>query len=317
MEMYMSELEQQMFNDYVKESGLKEKTISEYRYAVNECCRTLGMEFLRIRKEDMDWYQGILEQGQLNEHLTYKTIAYKMSVLYMFSDFIMRHAKEYNIPGYVNPTVVLKKPAYNINVAPDSMPTMKELDLILEAAKKDPMVTAILVLVTKCALTTKQVTELKKDDFIIDSEQNFGILRPFKMSANKYLKVTDDVTSVLNDWMLMRKAAPGERHMFLNAKGGALSIRSLQNRIHDVVAEAAENGKHMNPVVEVKNYSLDDLRNLSVTLMIAGGAEPDDVMDYAGIRPQWARRYETAVEAFRNSPVDFVPINFTIRMNDN
>lgn len=295
---YLSETTKKIFEDY-KETLRTEKAKSEYFYVINSFCEYTQKDYLDCGYSDFKAFCDMLDTSVASGRYSFKTICFKHSVLHMFSTYIDAYSDTYGIKDFRNYMIKIPKPVASVAVKPASIPTAEELDKIYEAAKDDPLMYAIIALVNKCALTTAQLSTLRKSNFIIDSNQNVGMVFPYEFGSNRYLKITDDVVKILNSYITTRN---DESDYFFIGKGGKpLSHRTLQGRTSRLMEKAfGPNGK---------SFTLQDLRNLSVVLMLKGGAAEETVAEYIGIGAKWIQRYGRAVEEFNKAPCDYINIS--------
>lgn len=296
---YLSEVSKQIFNDY-KHTLKSEKSQQEYYYIINAFCSFCGKDYLEADADDFKGYFESLETGAAVGNISTKTICTRYAVMINFSAYIVSHIDAYPISSFVNYMVKVKKPGVSINIRSKSIPSLEQLDRIYTAAHTDYMMFCIISLVNKCALTVEQICKLKLQNFILDSELNCGILFPYQYSADKYIKLPDDVRDILNDYVNGIRNHHTD-YLFCNAKGGPLTPRVLQNRMQRIVKQAAAG--------EEWDFTLQDIRNLSVVLMLKGGADSEDVASYIGINSKWMQKFDKAVEDFIFAPCDFINLD--------
>lgn len=299
MSIYMSDTTLDLFNDY-KQSLKSEQSRKNYFTVIDQFCNYEKKDFISAGMPDFMHYCDHIDAEQKKGHYAYKTACFKYNILLLFSYYIDAHGKEHGVTTFRNSMMHIPKPVPDSYVAVQTIPTTQELDQIYNTAKLYPMMHAIIALVNKCALTSQQITKLRKSNFMIDANQNAGLILQFEHSSNRYIKVPDDVLIILNAWMEEREDRYGDSSpfVFLNAAGAQLSMRSLQLKIKKIMtATFGEKGK---------SFTLQDLRNLSAVLMIKGGAEKDMVADYLGIKARWVQRYTKAVEQYSEAPCDYI-----------
>lgn len=297
----MSHQTKAAFNDF-KMSLKNEKSQHEYYYIINSFCKYCGKDYLEAGYEDFKNYFDSLLTGAALGNISYKTICTRYAVMINFSAYIVSHASDYGIEKFVNYMVKVQKPGISINIKSKSIPTLEQLDKIYSAAKTDALMYCVISLVNKCALTVEQICSLKLKNFILDSELNSGILFPYQYSADKYIKLPDDIRDILNEYVNELRESDSD-YLFCNAKGGKLTPRVLQNRMKRVVAAAA-NGENW-------NFTLQDIRNLSVVLMLKGGADAEEVASYIGINSKWMQKFDRAVEDFVLAPCDYINLSIS------
>lgn len=300
---YMSDTTMNLFNDY-KLTFKSEQSRKNYFTVVNQFCDYERKDFVACGMTEFMDFCNHIDAEQKIGHYTYKTACFKYHVLLLFSYYIDAHGKDYGVTTFRNSMMKIPKPVPDSYVAVQDIPSTKELDMIYNTAKLEPMMHAVIALVNKCALTSQQITKLRKSNFLIDANQNVGLVLQFEYSSNRYIKVPDDVVKIMNTWMAVREAKYGDSSpfVFVNANGEQISMRSLQNRVKKIMTVTFGEGG--------KTFTIQDLRNLSAVLMIKGGAEKDTVADYLGIKARWIQRYSKAVEQYSEAPCDY--INLTL-----
>ena len=296
---FLSDITRQFFDDF-KVTLKSEQSQKEYFYIINAFCNYCEKDYLVAAADDFKNYFDSMDTAAAIGNISYKTICTRYAVMINFSAYIVSHADDYGVNSFVNYMVKVKKPGVSINIKSKSIPTLEQLDRIYTAAQTDYAMYCIISLVNKCALTVEQICKLRLQSFIMDSEMNCGILFPYQYSADKYIKLPDDVRDILNEYVNEVRNSSTD-FFFCNAKGGQLTPRVLQNRMKRIVNAAAGD--------EEWNFSLQDIRNLSVVLMLKGGAAADDVATYIGINSKWMQKFDKAVEDFIMAPCDFINLD--------
>ena len=296
---FLSDTTRQFFDDF-KVTLKSEQSQKEYFYIINAFCNYCEKDYLVAAADDFKNYFDSMDTAAAMGNISSKTICTRYAVMIYFSAYIVSHADDYDVNSFVNYMVKVKKPGVSINIKSKSIPTLEQLDRIYTAAQTDYAMYCIISLVNKCALTVEQICKLRLQSFIMDSEMNCGILFPYQYSADKYIKLPDDVRDILNEYVNEVRNSSTD-FFFCNAKGGQLTPRVLQNRMKRIVNAAAGD--------EEWNFSLQDIRNLSVVLMLKGGAAADDVATYIGINSKWMQKFDKAVEDFIMAPCDFINLD--------
>lgn len=293
----LSEMTLKIFNDF-SQSLEKEKSRDDYYYIINSFCRESGKDYLAAEYDDFRKYFEKLDDKAASGHLSYKTIYARYTVLINFSAYIVSCSARYGVK-YTNYMVKIPKPSVSANVKPQSMPTLDRLDKIYSAASEDPVMYTIISLVNKCGLTVEQICSLKLANFLVDAENRCGMLFAFRHSADRYIKIPEDVCAILNDYVNHIRTGKSE-YMFCNRRNAPFTPRVLQIRMKKIINQASEG--------QDWKYTLQDIRNLAVVMMLKGGADKEDVADYIGVESKWMQRYERAVAAFDLAPCDYINI---------
>ena len=186
---------------------------------------------------------------------------------------------------------------YSDDIDTKNLPTCDQLKKIMETAAMQQdggQMYLILLFATKCAMTAGEILSLTPQKIQLDAAgRGFIAFRDKKRQNERIVKVPDVIMDFLNehaDIYSMRKT------LFLNARGGALSDRSMQNYVRRVM-EIAE---------MPKPYTLQDLRNLSIAKMLFYGASEEETAAYVGIMPGWMYRYSRILPELENAPCDLL-----------
>lgn len=295
----MSDKTKEIFNDY-KKTLKSEKSQMNYYYIINGFCLSSGVDYLNAGLTDFKSYFEQLDTAAMLGNMSTKTVCLKYNAMLSFSTYIVAHAKDYNLGTFTNYMARVQKPIVSINVKPENIPTLEQLDRIYTAAQHDILMYCVIALINKCGLTVEQVCGLKLKNFILDSEYNCGMLFPYQYTADKYIKIPDDVRDILEDYVVNLRESNTD-YLFCNKRGNQLSERVLQKRMQKIINEAAKG--------DPWSFTLQDLRNMAAVLMLKGGAEKDEVANYIGTKAKWMQRYQRAVEEFVFAPCDCININ--------
>lgn len=298
---YLSEKTLSIFNEY-KSSFKSNRAQNEYYYIINSFCKYCEKDYLDAGLNDFQEYFKSLDTAASMGNTTYKTIRSKHAALYSFSAYIVLYTETYDIPNFQNYMLRIPKPVVSISISARDIPTLEQLDRIYEAAKTDKQMYCIVALINKCALTADQICSLKLANFVIDAENNCGIIFPYQYSSDRKIKLPDDISDIINDYVNFDRANSKSDYLFLNQKNLPLTTRVLQNRMKHLISKAAGD--------EAWSFTMQDLRNMSVVLMLQNGVGEAEVASYIGIKCKWMQRYQKAVSEFNNAPSDY--INLTI-----
>ena len=294
---YISDLTDEIFESF-KETLKKAQTAREYYYVICQFCTMMEKDFLSAGKADFEAYRDNLYAMAACNDLSYKTVYYRISVIKKFSSYILQEAEKFGLKSYTDHAANIRRPAVPIDVSPRTIPQKSDFARIRETAKPDPLMNAVIALVTKCALTSEEIINLQTGHFVIDINGNYGLKFVYADRPNRYLKIPQDVLEAVNGWRNVDKVDDG--YIFHNKKRGRLSQRTLQIYVQKLMEKTfPERDKD-------KLFTIQDLRNMAVVLMLRGGAESGDVANYIGISTSWMHRYSHAVEAFANAPCDFI-----------
>ncbi|MSS64003.1 tyrosine-type recombinase/integrase [Velocimicrobium porci] len=273
----------------------KEDTKKNYFSAIRTICEYLNCDFTEITLTDAKAYFDLISYGK--QSLSKRTIQTKLAMLRSVGTFIYQNKKRFGCPDYVNVYTKIKSPDYDNYLHIEEIPTLEELDFILEEAKDNPMLFLMILLVLRCSLTSDEICRLTPNDICIDG-RNIMFLVLEQNGKRRYVKIPDDVKKYLLSYLEQFGCNP---FLFQNQRGGQLKVRTLQNMVRELIDKAGINRK----------FNLQDIRNASITYMLHGGAPVEQVAEHAGISERWMYRYNKIIEELDFSPVDYM--NLTIK----
>lgn len=275
----------------------RQKTLLNYLAEINSICSYLKCDFLDITTSSAQtYYDYLFAKGTL----TIKSIHTKLGYCRSIGSYIADNRDILNLSDYMNPFFRVNIASYNTFLEPDKVPTLDMIDKLLSYCKKngDEQLYLIISLVVRCSLTTSQICSLKTKMIFIDKAGTCCIVFPGKPNL-KRLRVPSDVASLLFDHM---NRCGETEDVFFNAKGGPLKEVPLQRKMASLSEQALG-----------RSVTLQDLRNSSIALMLAGGAPSAEVSTYCDIAPRWLYRFNTVVDDIQSDSCDYA--NFTIKLD--
>lgn len=245
-------------------------------------------DILQIDSFDMkDYYESCVKQvtSGKKKPSTIKAKCYQLHATY---NYLIKEGLYQDC----NPVQLEALPSSEF-IDPKKVPTLKQIDQLLEKARPYPSLYFTIALITRCALTPGEVCSIKLSDFMCDASGITGI--SLRYGANiRYIPIPDDVLELLGHYMV---GQPKSEYLLYNSKGKRLQLRDLEKRYKKYIYD--------NQDVE---FTLASLRNSSIALMLASGAEEREVANFVNIQFHWIKRYEYVVKEFQSTPIDCVQI---------
>lgn len=270
------------------------KAKNDYNTLVCSICDFAKKDFTELYVSDAKAFFS-QEINKVKEQKQSKiTVVAKHSKLHSLSNYIIK----YNlIPGYnINPFATVNIPEVDTKILDSSMPTLKQIDHILEFAKAEHQLYVALSIIVRCALTSGELCKLKLNDIIIDPNNNHSFILHYKNKI-RYIKIPNDIMVIIHNYISSR-SIPGE-YLFYNKRNNPMRVRDLENLY----------AKTMPPT---NNYTMQDIRNRAITYMLKFGASQKQTADYIHITPTWITRYAEVIPELELAAVDYV----NIRIND-
>lgn len=291
---YLSETFLKIFDDYASKKLKKPRTKQRYLYVIYRLCNDAKCDFLQLKKEQVESY---LKRVSKSEVL--KSTNYNMSVIRALARYLDENAEKYHIEsGYLNLFSDLEIMFPDMYFKSEDIPTLYDVDCVLQyfKEKEDFVGFIVCALVLRTAMTISQITELKKDMFFQDQNDNYGVRIRLSNFAYRYVKIPDDIAALIITYTEKRK--DDNEALFLNKKGKPISIKSLQNRLQEACSHC-----------EIKPFTYNKLRTLSEAYMIKLGAPLNQVATYTDTKKtDWFFRYDRIVKELEDSAVDYVHI---------
>lgn len=218
------------------------------------------------------------------------TIQLKYSSLHAFSNYLIRNAATFGIKYICNPLdhVHIEHPGPYLNAS--RVPSVLQMNEILHQCESEPALYAALSLIIKCGLTVGELTRLRQDSFILDDSGRAAAVLTYR-NAQRYVKIPDDVLEILDYYW--NKQTANTEYLFENKAGHPMRVRDIERLYKSCM------GTHF-------QFTLSDLRNGCIALLLASGAPKNELGKYAGIRQcSWLRRYDKAIPELSLAPCDY------------
>lgn len=271
----------------------RKKTRDNYFLAVCSLCEYANAEFTQVSAAQAAAYFRMRRSG--NPKPTEKTMHSWLSAYRGLGRYIQEYCQ--NIPeyeSYRSPFEKIYLDEYTDNIHAADLPTEKELERIIQAAKDmddNGQMYLIMLLATKCAMTAGEIRSLTPQRIQQDAEGRGFVVFKEKNGTNRIVKLPDVIMDFLkeNQETYMHREA-----LFLNKSGTRLSERSLQIYAKKLVERAGI----QHPV------TLQSIRNLTIAKMLYHGATEEETAAYIGIEPGWMYRYSRILPELDFAPCD-------------
>lgn len=292
---YMSELTiNHIFKDFAVQLK-NERTKVNYFSIICYICDYAKTDLIQLSVNQAQEYFNSLLHGT-GKRLSIKTIHSRLYALRSIYSFLIEHKNDYELPySFHNIFDKVNIPEMNPSIKSEDIPSMEEMDRLLEVTKNDFMMYLILSLVFRCSLSASEVCNLKMKQLGKDRrERNFIVFHDKK--KERYVKLPEDIMSLLNGYLAT--LSDQKEYLFYNKRDNVLKVRNLESLMKKYVIAAKLS----------KEFTIQDIRNASIAYMLASGAETQDVAKYAGVDVQWMYRYNDVITELDLQPVDLVNI---------
>lgn len=297
---YMSDyFKKEIFQTYA--SKVKNaRTRTEYlRYIGILCNRFCKKDFLEIIEIDainaFNQMYALCGEGNLSK----KTICVRLSCYNSISKHI---EKTYPELEFKNPFTKIIRPETDEKVTLANIPTLEELDVILTAAKTEPMYYLIISIATRVGLSATKILKMKKNSLFTENGR-VGIFFPDSQSPTRSLSVIlpEDVQLLLMNYIESMTYINEDGNLFYNKYKHVLTLKNLDVNIASICKRAGLE----------RTYGLKDMRTRAIMEMISAGATEQTVQDYLGLGALRTRQFFEVKNTLQGCPADLV--NYQIK----
>lgn len=272
-------------------SSLKtEKAKSSYNSLVRDFKEKCNKSCFDITAQDARKYFDMQVKKIEDGKLKLTTVNTRKAMLRSFYQYIITN--EY-LSGE-NPIDLVEIPQISAYINPSKVPSIQEIDDILEKAKNDKLVYTAIALIVKCGLPAGVICSLKENCLVQDANNCYGL--SFKYRRNiKFIKVPDNVVQIMN--IYRKSKATENEYFFCNQKGKQLTLRVLEKRYRQIFTDNQKD-----------SYTLQDIRNASITYMLKNGAPSTMVARDTITDVERVFRYDKVIEEFQLGACDYINI---------
>lgn len=311
---YCSEFTLNAFSQYRKHFK-NARTANEYAYMFADFFNFLTKDFLQITAEDVHYYFSSVRDKYSTHSLCTRIRALRAFARYLDAensndadDFDMvtpNLQKEEQTEIADNGRFSALFPEYSFECDQPLIVglTMKDIDRVLATLMDEQNVTlfAIISLVLCTGMTTEEICGLKIHQLIATSQADqYGIMLPG--TRKRFIKVPPELFSLL---LLLSEQTDNETEtLFLTSRNRCpFTPRNLSFEIKKACQRAG-----------VHPFTLQQLRNFSILLMLRSHAPEKVIADYVSIDSRWMTKYKQASKDFVAGPGDYV--SFSLRYNN-
>lgn len=284
----MNTVEEHWFNQFTY-SLKRKKTVSSYRQTVELFLDFSHKNFVETEKSDVEQYINMLRKNKKAE----TSIQLYLSILSSFFNYL----QENNVISSEckNFFSIYKPLDTHAPIAVEKIPTIEEIDSLLEAAKQSSTeYYLIIALAVKCGLSESEIYNLNIGDFFVDRNKNLGITVICE-GKKRYVKLPKDIANIVNIYIkCSRSAEEKESPLFVSVRKSRLSARTIRYNIKRINEKAG-----ISPAI-----TLQDMRNFTAVSLLKSGVLPQDVATTLGISVSWITRYARAVNELDMSMTD-------------
>lgn len=287
------------FTSVLKEyvNTLTEKTGKEYWGSAKSICDFAGKDFFDLDGEDVERYFGMVEKKVSEMKYSPITFNVRRSHLNKLSNHIIENFPQYGVENYY---IHIRGKRYDNGVKPGSIPTLEEMDKILQTAKEcDYRAYAILVLAFRTGLKSSEIIDISRSSLTDDGE--VMSLRFINRGRNDEIVVLpEDVSAVLRKHMETQAVNDMSGHLFVNEWGAPMTLRNLDHLVKKIITKSGY------------DYTIKDLRSRAIIDMInaavKNGVDVDQTMEYTRLHGLRMNSYVEATAYSKKCPANLVNI---------
>lgn len=273
------------------------RTAEEVWGAVRVLCDYLKMDFLELEGRDVETFFNYMAARVNQGTLRCTTYNSRKSIYGKLALFLH---DEYPGLGFDNPFALIRPLSYTAGIRASKIPSLEDVDAVLEASKTEPMYYLILSLAFRAALTASQIVSLHRDNIYKD-----GNSVSIHIPGNGYkddimIPLSSDLSELLARYISNMDYIDAEGHLFYNRYNNPMSIKNLDDAVARFVsASGIEN-----------RYTLQNLRSRAILDMLRASAEAGEdvkeVATYVNIRELRLNTYLSAALLAEKCPADLV-----------
>lgn len=274
------------------------RTAEEYFSAVNMLCDFVKKDFLDVTCGDADSYFSVLDDSISAGSFSPHTYNVRLSLYKNLADYILEKC-----PGVmeINPFMHLSRKITSANIDISKIPTMKELDQILCAAKEySSMYYVIISLVGRLALTSSSIVSLDASNVLTENGRVMLYFPRHGKTPEQVVMLPEDVQLLLTSYLENATHLSRGGYLFINSHGNPLSLRILDRHFSNILSKSGV----------CRRYTLRDVRTRAVLEMtkaaLDNNVELSAVASYTGLRSLRMSSFAEACVHHTPCPADLV-----------
>ncbi|QXM06035.1 tyrosine-type recombinase/integrase [Crassaminicella indica] len=279
----------------------KEKTKEDYKRDLQSFIEFIGKSFLDANLEDCKKYITDLKQKVSKKKIAITTAEKLYSQLYSFFNYLEEnHYISYN--HFKN----ISKPTASRNISKEKIITWESLDKLISILKTYNLRDySILMLIFTSGLTLNEAVNLKWNQFVIDDNENVGIIFTTKR-GKRYTKVHKDIWELLQKYKNnLSGLVTQDSYVFLNNRGNKITGRWIRMVLKKACIEAELDHE----------YTPRDLRHTLAAYALKKGASSKQVKQQLGwSSSSLAQRYLYTIQQLEDNAIDY--LNFSLKKDD-
>lgn len=268
------------------EGTITSKTKNDYATYARQICEFANKDFFSLTQSDAEMFF----QMQIESGLKKGTIRTKLSALRSIGNYISSNYQKLGIRPYHNIFNNISAIIIDTYFKEEDIPSLKEIDQVLQACKSNNTLFVIISLVFRCSLTASEVCNLTRDQFVKDTMDRAAITFKGKDKV-RIVAVPDDIMELLEPFI-----SSSNKELFKNKWGNTLQLHNLQALLQKTLISTNIN----------KHITLQDIRNASIFYMLRGGANYTEVAKYTNIDGRWLFRYDHRLIEFSDPPCNYM-----------
>lgn len=286
------------------------RTAAEKWNIVCMLCEYAGKDFLDLEQNDVDMFFYDMDRKVASGELSASTYQGRKSVYATLSVYIRQ-----NYPSMDIGDLFSRRPAHQVsgNIKPDLIPSISDVDRLLDVARDDAMYYLIFSLAFRVAIATNEILHLRLQN-VQKIDDSYCIHFPaLRQRKERVMLLPKDVEKLLLSYIddiTAKGLIDDEGHLFYNTRGTVLSVCVMGRRISKYLRLSGLENK----------YTLKDLRSRSILDMVyaacSNESEMDDRMatisDYSGIRDLRLKSYISAAHLVHENPANWTNITVAV-----
>lgn len=243
---------------------------SQYTYwsDLNSFVEFCKKDFLEIQLIDVDeYYTKSMYSMKLS------TLQKKIREFSAFSDFIIETGEQDFENYFIEKLIDLN---YKVKMSKQHIPSVEDMNKLLEVSKENILYYSIFALIFKCALKPKEIINIKPSDFFIKDITLYLIITGKK---ERIIEIPDDIKEILNQYNNIRNV--NSEYYFGNNK---IPERTLEYQMNRYAKKAG-----------VPNITLYGIRNASIGTMTSSGISDKRISEMTGIGVDTIERYKQVI----------------------
>jgi len=274
-----------------------ERTQVEVGRAVKNLCNFCKKDFLSLEGEDVQTYFD-----DMARNVTSGTFYSRKSWFHQLGVYI---EKNYPNVGYEDSFHLVKCGEVSQKIKSERIPSLKDIDNILEASKENPMFYLIFLFAFRCALTSTQIVSMRRDNIIFKDERAYFHFPKTMYDKEKLLVIPKDIYQPLVAYYTEVLPKYSDEYLFHNQFQNQLTLRNLDSAVT----------KYRNKANVEGYFTMSDLRSRSILEMVNASDKSPESLEkiavFSGLHSLRLSSYVHSASLVEECPADLV--NFELK----